>query len=100
MNRRKRLAAILLALLALTLFAGLLLAAADTLLSRSLLSSGGGIIEGDGLKLNSAIGQPVVGIENGGLGEVTLCSGFICPETTLAQGFQRVFLPVVLRGGS
>ena len=98
MSRRNRLTAIILALLALTLFVGLLLATFEPSLPRHLLSSGGGLIEGDGLKLNSAIGQPVVGIESGGPGEVSLCSGFLCAEPF--QGPQEIYLPFVVGGGS
>jgi hypothetical protein len=98
MSGRNRLIAIILTLLALTLFAGLLLAAFDPSLPRHLLSSGGGLIEGDGLILNSAIGQPVVGTESGGPGEVSLCSGFLCAESL--QGTQEIYLPFVVRGSS
>jgi hypothetical protein len=98
MSIRNRLIAIILTLLALTLLVGLLLAAFDPSLPRHLVSSGGGLIEGDGLKLNSAIGQPVVGIESGGPGEVSLCSGFLCAEPF--QGTQEIYLPFVVRGSS
>ena len=97
MNGRSRSIAIVLALLALALFVSLLLAAVDPSLPRSLVSSGGGIISGSGLELNSAIGQPVTGIESGGPGEVTLCSGFLCPEAV--QGESQVFIPFVVKAG-
>ncbi len=98
MSGRSRLTAITLALLALILFGGLLLAAVEPSLPRYLLSSGGGVIEGDGLKLHSAIGQPVVGTQSGGPGEVSLCSGFLCAEPF--QGSWEIYLPFVVRGSS
>lgn len=98
MIRRNRLAAIVLTLIALILFGGLLLAAFEPSLPRYLLSSGGGAIEGDGFRLNSAIGQPVVGTESGSQGEVSLCSGFLCPESV--GGTHEVYLPFLTKGSS
>jgi hypothetical protein len=70
-----------------------LAAAADLGSLRSLISSGGGRVSQDGLAMQSAIGQPLVGHSRYG---VSLCSGFLCgapgPE-------HRVFLPMVTRGG-
>jgi hypothetical protein len=97
MNGRSRLIAIVLALLALAIFVSLLLAAVDPSLPRSLVSSGGGIVKGSGLELNSAIGQPVTGIKSGGPGQVTLCSGFLCPEAV--HGSSQVFVPLVVKAG-
>lgn len=71
-----------------------LAAAVGELLPRSLVSSGGGVVNQSGAGLHSAIGQPVVGAVQNGL---TLCSGFLCgagaPPVTEADFF--VYLPLV-----
>jgi hypothetical protein len=66
-------------------------AAADLGGVRSLISSGGGHVSLDGVAMQSAAGQPLVGWSRSG---VSLCSGFLCgpglPE-------HKVFLPAVTR---
>jgi hypothetical protein len=68
-------------------------AAADLGSLRSLISSGGGRMSQDGLAMQSAVGQPVVGPSRNGL---RLCSGFLCGPLAPEH---RVLLPIVTRGG-
>lgn len=67
---------VLAGLMALLLSIGVALAAGE-ILPRSLMGSGGGQISGGGLRLRSAIGQPVAGAVSDSF---TLCSGFICGQ--------------------
>ena len=80
-------AALLVLLLALLTLA----AAADLGGLRSLISSGGGQVSQDGLAMQSAVGQPLVGCGRNGL---SLCSGFLCGPCSAEH---KVFLPIVTR---
>ena len=66
-------------------------------LPRSVVSSGGGVIQATGRQVLASIGQPVVGAVSGP--PLTLCSGFICGEgapPVSQEGF-KTFLPRVSR---
>lgn len=74
-----------------------LAAAAGEMLPQSLVSSGGGQVDQEGLTLHSAVGQPVVGaVESGS----TLCSGFLCgadaPQVSSDDDYP-LYLPAVSR---
>ena len=96
MKNQSRTIAALLLFLAILLLAGLILADAGPVLPRSLISGGGGLVAGDGLELQSALGQPAAGTVNG---NVTLCSGFFCDAgVSPLDGEKTLFLPIVVRG--
>ncbi len=69
-------------------------AAGGEMLPRSLVSSGGGMVSGGGLSLETAVGQSVAGAVGNGL---TLCAGFYCGGGVEAGGGEMVYLPVVVR---
>ena len=82
-------------LTAVFLTVGLVLAGGD-MMPRSLVSSGGGIVNQNGVTLHSAVGQPAVGaVANGDV----LCAGYLCgadaPPVTV--GSQAIYLPFVMR---
>ena len=72
-------------------------AAAGEMLPRSVISGGGGSVNGGPISLHSAIGQPIVGAVSGT--ENVLCSGFWCgpgaPE--VSEGEFILLLPVAIR---
>jgi hypothetical protein len=79
---------------------GLALAAGESI-SPGLVSSGGGEVSAEGLRLRSAVGQPAVGVvgEDG----LALCSGFLCgpdapPPVAGSSDTHAVYLPFVVRG--
>jgi hypothetical protein len=77
------------------LFFGVVLAAGEGM-PRALVGGGGGAVSGDGLRLRTAIGQPLAGVvENG----ITLCSGFLCGPGASARRAEQhtLYLPLVLR---
>jgi hypothetical protein len=77
-------------LLIILLTAGAVLAAAGPAITQWVVGAGGGKVEGGGLVLHSAIGQPAAGTVSNGL---RLCSGYLCGEGDLWQ----VYLPLVIR---
>ena len=67
--------------------------AAGPAINRLLLAPGGGYLDGAGINLQSAIGQPVGGSVTNG---VTLCSGLICGSGAATTG-KQIYLPAVFR---
>ena len=76
------------------LVVGTVFAATDASIPHWLVGPGGGIVEGDGLQLRSAIGQPVAGMVSG---ELSLCSGFLCGPGEAEDGLDTIHLPLILR---
>ena len=87
---------IILFLLALSLLAGVALAAPPPghEILRHVIGGGGGRVEQGIYTLDYTIGQPVVGTDSAGT--LGLCSGFWCGEAAATQ--YRIYLPLVLRG--
>jgi hypothetical protein len=74
---------------------GLVLAGGD-MLPRSLVSSGGSIVNQGSVSLHSAIGQPAIGtVANGTI----LCSGYLCDADAppVSGGGHSLFLPFIKR---
>ena len=74
---------------------GLVLAGGN-MLPRSLISSGGSIVNQGSTTLHSAIGQPAIGtVANGTI----LCSGYLCDAAAppISSGSQGLFLPYINR---
>ncbi len=94
--KNTRLLPIALALVAALLLVTLVLAAIGGM-PRSLAGSGGGLLEGGGLSLRSALGQPLAGTVSDG---IQLCSGFHCGSgvvDTPSNPAHAIYLPVVVR---
>lgn len=80
--------------LLLCLAVGLALAAGDTM-PRTLIDSGGGALEQSDIRLQSSIGQPIVGTVSQ---EMTLCSGYYCgPGVAAVAKDYAIYLPVIVR---
>jgi len=82
-------------LTAVFLTVGLVLAGGN-MLPRSLISSGGSIVNQGSTTLHSAIGQPAIGtVANGTL----LCSGYLCDAAAppVSGGSHGLFLPYINR---
>lgn len=83
---------VILALAALLLLAGTVLAANGYEISRYVIGSGGGHAETAPYALDGTAGQPLVGVVTDA--SYQLCSGFWCGPV---GGEYRIYLPVVLR---
>jgi len=83
--------ALLTALAALLLLAGVILANGTPSIDRYVIGGGGGHSEATPYALDGTIGQPVVGLASGDGYE--LCSGFWCG----AAVEYKIYLPLVLR---
>jgi hypothetical protein len=75
--------------------------AAGESISSGLVSSGGGEVSAEGLRLRSAVGQPAEGVvgEDG----LILCSGHLCgpgtsPPVAGSSDTHAVYLPFAVRG--
>jgi hypothetical protein len=97
----KKRKALWLGLILLLALMGLGIVMADgTMLSRNLVSSGGGIVSQNGVALHSATGQPAAGaVEN----DLTLCSGYWCgsgaplTEPPIIEDEFELFLPITIK---
>ena len=63
-------------------------------LPRALVSSGGGLVSGEGLQLRATIGQPLAGAVRA---ELALCSGFMCGPGAPARAAEiySIYVPAV-----
>lgn len=82
------------AMVGVLLLTAIVLAAGESL-PRHVIGSGGSSIE-NGITLRNAIGQPIAGAVSNG---ITLCSGFVCGQSTSApfDNNHFVYLPLVLK---
>jgi hypothetical protein len=82
----------LLIILIVALLIGVTVLAAGPSINSWLFSPGGGYLDGDGINVHSAIGQPFGGSVSNGL---TLCSGLLCGSGASATGKTFVYLPAM-----
>lgn len=79
-------------LLLIFLLAGFVLAAGGNL-PRTLVSSGGGLIQQNDISLQHSIGQPIAGAVSNNL---TLCSGFHCGQGVISlEENYPLYLPLI-----
>ena len=114
----RRIIVTLLGIALLLTLVGVALANGDVLLTRELLSSGGGEVSNSEVSMRSSIGQPVAGSVTSG--DLTGCFGFNCGEGITAptptatspspgptptstpggpSSSDKIFLPLTLNGG-
>ncbi len=78
---------LLLTLCAAILIGGTALAAGEVL-TRSAITIAGGQATVNGIESRSAVGQPVAGIINSGVGDI--CTGLMCPGSGSTQGVPQI----------